>query len=207
MFHIMKSETPVKMKVHLIWKCTYLLLFLASIVMAVFLIEKGQTFGLCFIIFSMVAGFLIKMSLSYVEADDERIVVYSPPFGMYEIRWTDIETVETNGTGYLLRGPDKVLGFNTAMGDNSAGQLKEFMGKQFAARGIVVKEVKFLPRAKPINTMVVPENAKWGRKGGNARQSGHGGAESRDRVALSPLTGQPLIKGWTKGKRPQHKDE
>ena len=203
----MKSETPVKMKVHLIWKCTYVLLFLASIVMAVFLIEKGQSFGLFFIIFSMVAGFLIKMSLSYVEADDERIVVYSPPFGMYEIRWAETETVETNGTGYLLRGPDKVLGFNTVMGDSSAGQLKEFMGKQIAARGIVVKVVKFTPRAKPINTMVVPENGKWGRKGENAPPPGHGRAESQSRVAVSPLTGQPIIKGWTKGKRPQRNDD
>jgi len=207
LFQIMKSETPVKMKVHLIWKCTYVFLFLASIVMAVFLIEKGQSFGLFFIIFSMVAGFLIKMSLSYVEADDERIVVYSPPFGMYEIRWAETETVETNGTGYLLRGRDKVLGFNTVMGDSSAGQLKEFMGKQIAARGIVVKEVKFTPRAKPINTMVVPENGKWGRKGENALPPGHGRAESQSRVAVSPLTGQPIIKGWTKRKRPKRNDD
>ncbi len=203
----MINETPVKMKVHLVWKCTYVLLFLASIGMAVFLIEKGQLFGLFFIIFSMAAGFLVKMSLSYVEADDERIVVYSPPFGMYEIRWAETETVETNGTGYLLRGPDKVLGFNTAMGDGSAGQLREYIGEQIAARGIVLKEVKFTPRAKAVNTMVVPENGKWGRKGKNAPPHGHGRSGSGDRVAVSPLTGKPIIKGWTKGKIPQHNNE
>jgi hypothetical protein len=201
------SETPVKMKVHLIWKCSYVLLFLASIVMAVFLIEKGQSFGLFFIIFSMVAGFLIKMSLFYVEADDEKIVVYSPPFGMYEIRWAETETVETNGTGYLLRGPDKALGFNTAMGDGSAVQLREFLGKQIEARGIVVKEVKITPRANPVNTMVIPKNGKWGRKGENAPPPGHGRAEGRGRMAVSPLTGQPIIMGGTKGKKPRRNDE
>ncbi len=203
----MKNETSVKMNVHFVWMCTYGFIFLASIIMAVFLIEKGHMFGLFFIIFSMLAGFLVKMSLSYVEADDEKVVVYSPPFGMYEIYWVEIETVETNGTGYLLRGPDKVLGFNTVTGDGNAGQLREFIGKQISARGIGVKEVKVTPRAKPVNTMVVPENPKWGRKGGNASGSWHGQAESRGRVALNPLTGQPLIKGWTKSKKPLRNDE
>lgn len=200
---IMKSETTVKMKVHIIWKCTYILLFLASIAMAFFLMKKGQPLGLFFVIFSMVPGFLIKMSLSYVEADDEKITVYSPPLGMYEIRWTETETVETNGTGYLLRGPDKALGFNTIMGDGNAGQLKAFIGKQVAARGIVVKEVKYTPRAKPVNTLVVPENPKWARKGKN----GQGQAGSRGRVALNPLTGQPIIKGKNNEKQPQRNEE
>lgn len=200
---IMKNETTIKMKVHPVWMFSYILLFLASIVMAVFLIEKGHLFGLFFIIFSMVAGFLVKMSLSYVEADDERVVVYSPPFGMYEIRWDETETIETNGTAYLLRGPDKVLGFNTVTGDGNSGQLREFIGKQIAARGIVVKEVKFAPRAKPVNTMVVPKNPKWGRKGKTAPPHGHG----QTSVAVSPLTGQPLIKGGTKSKKPLRNDE
>ncbi len=203
---IMNSETSVKMKVHLVWKCAYVLLFVASIVMAVFLIEKGQSIGLFFIIFSMVAGFLFKMSLSYVEADDERIVVYSPPFGMYEIRWAETETVETNGVGYLFRGPDKVLGFNTAMGDGNARRLREFMKEQITARGVVVKEVKFAPRAKPVNTMVIPENGRWRRKGETA-PPGHERAESQNRVPVSPLTGKPIIKRGPKGKKPPCSDE
>jgi hypothetical protein len=200
----MKSETTVRMNVHTAWRCIYLLLFMASICMAILLLQKGQQVGLIFIVFSMVTGFLIKMSLSYVEADNERIVVYSPPFGMYEIRWAETETVDTNGTGYLLRGPEKTLGFNTAMGDSGARKLRDFLKQQFAEKGIAVKEVKFVPRAKPLNTMVIPENAKWAKKGNNAHSSGHGGAGS---CGINPLTGQPRLKGWRKGEKPRSSDD
>lgn len=151
----MTMETRVRMRVGRIWQVIYLSLFLASIVMAVLLIAKGQKFALLFLIFSMVVGFLIKMAQSYVEADDERVFVYSPPFGSYAIRWDETRTVETNGIGYVLRSEGKALSINTSMGDSRAGLLREFMEKQIAAKGIEIKQVKFTPRVKPINTRVV----------------------------------------------------
>ena len=81
MENFMQTEAPIRMTVHWIWKTIYAFLFLTSIVMAVLLLAKGQTFGILFLIFMMVVGFLIKMAQSYVEVDDERILVYSPPFG------------------------------------------------------------------------------------------------------------------------------
>jgi hypothetical protein len=155
MENFMQTEAPIRMTVNWIWIAIYAFLFLTSIVMAVLLLAKGQTFGIIFLIFMMVVGFLIKMAQSYVEADDERILVYSPPFGKYAIRWDETTTVETNGVSFALRGEGKALGFNTTMGDSSVGRLKDFMEQQIASRGIVVKQVKFMPRVKPINTRVV----------------------------------------------------
>jgi len=151
----MQSETPIRMPVHWIWQVIYVFLFLTSIVMAVLLLMKGQTFAILFLVFSMVVGFLIKMAQSFVEADDERICVYSPPFGKYAIRWDETRTVETNGIGFVFRGEGKALGFNTTMGNSSAGRLREFIEKQTASKGIEVKHVKFVPRVKPTNTRVV----------------------------------------------------
>lgn len=150
----MHTDPPIRMTVHRVWPVLYSVLFVISFVMFVLLLVKGEAFAIFLLIFCMVVKFLIMMSRTYVEADDERIFVNFPPFGKYAIRWDEIRTVETNGIGYVLRGEGKALGFNTAMGSSSAEGLKEYMAKQIAARGIEIKQVKFMPRVKPVNTKV-----------------------------------------------------
>ena len=102
----------------------------------------------------MFFGHMMKMARFYVEADDNGVFVYSPPFGKYAVRWDETDTLETNGTGFVLHGEGKSLGFNTMMANSSVSELLELMDRQNASKGIVVKRVNHMPRAKPTNTRV-----------------------------------------------------
>ena len=92
---------------------------------------------------------------SYVEVDRDQILISSPPFGKYLIRWDEIDSVETNGLGYVFRGNGKSLSFNTFMGNSKARNVRDKIREEISGRNIAVKQVVFTPASRQKNTKVL----------------------------------------------------
>ncbi len=150
----MLPQAPARMTVHWLWKAIYVLglvLFLGLTLVSLLNRQSGP--AIFFLGFSVLMVLAMILARSYVEVDHDKILVYGPPLGKYMIRWDEISSVETNGVGYVFRGNDKALGFNTMMG-NKAVSIHEAIGEQVARRGIEVTRVRRIPSTMPKNTKI-----------------------------------------------------
>src|SRR5258706_2423021 len=150
----MTSQATARMTVHWLWKAIYVLglvFFLSLALLSVFMNQLGS--ALVFLGFSALMVLALVLARSYVEVDDDKLFVFGPPFGKYILHWDEIISVETNGIGYVFRGDDKALGFNTMLGQK-ATDVRKAIDEQIARRKITVARVKQTPTVMPKNVRV-----------------------------------------------------
>jgi hypothetical protein len=137
-----------------IWKAIYVLglvFFFALALVSLFSHQSGPALVLA--LFGLLCGFAMILAQAHVDIDQEAIIVSSPPFGKYMIRWDEISLIETNGVAFVFRGNDKALGFNTLMG-NKGTILRTEIERQASERRIEVEHVRQTPTTLPKNTRV-----------------------------------------------------
>lgn len=107
-----------RMRIFWFWRAFYAVAMpFWALMVYVGIVSGDVTSTAMFLVFAGLNGLVLVMSGSYVEVDHTRILLHSPPFGDFAIRWSEVETVETNGLVYVFRGGEKVLTLNPAMGD------------------------------------------------------------------------------------------
>jgi hypothetical protein len=134
---------PIKMTVFWWTKVVFVIGIIVSGFLAVWSYSSDENIfvSLGFVFFALLSIYTLISSRSFVEVDQNSIIVSSPPHGVYVINWQDVHFIETNGGAFAFVGDDKQLVISLGFVGNGKREFLAFFDDFVQERKIEVKPI------------------------------------------------------------------
>jgi hypothetical protein len=150
----MQDSRPIIIKTHWIMKVVAalgIIMFGGFAIIGLLNHEEISIVGMSFL-FALGGIILWLLANSFIEMSNEKILV-SVPYGRYQIRWDEINLIETNEKLYAFIGEDKRLVISLTFANKSSRDALELLEIQCKERNVEIKKSLSVPRTH-LNTKI-----------------------------------------------------
>ena len=143
----MQNSRSVIVKTHWIMKVFSVVGFLFFGFGAFMSFRTGESLGTIAIFLFFAAGsfYLWFLANSFIEVSNEKVMV-SVPHGRYQIKWSEINSIETNGQMYAFTGQDKRVVISLTLASSASRQALELINEQCEQRKLEIQKSFSIPR-------------------------------------------------------------
>jgi hypothetical protein len=121
------------------------LLYLAAVLMAVASLGslRASAFSAT-VVLALSAIFIVMLAQSRIVSDDDLVMV-KVPYGRFGMKWSEVETIVTNGTLLSFQGNGKRLSVSLAFAGKGRQALQTLIDEQVKRHQITIQASRVVP--------------------------------------------------------------